>query len=140
MPVEKLKPQCRGGHYGTDLSAAPHGAHSYCPFAETEAVECRGWAQQEADAVALARRLDRVALDYAYPLQMPQGIRLECHPLVPHALMQVCIPSYAEFTAGLKTGEVPKPSIPVVVTAMERGQWRITADDGLIAEGTVRDG
>jgi hypothetical protein len=140
--MDRRKPGCQGASYGTDYSAAPHGAHEFLASRYAEPGECYGWTQQEGDASTLADRLDQVARDNARPLKMPPGIRLECHPLVVHVLQQLFVPSYGEFTASLSTGEdMMKPQIPVVVTAgMGRGQWRITADDGLIAEGAVRDG
>lgn len=90
----------------------------------------------------LADRLDQVARDHLPPLKMPAGIRLECHPLVVRELQMQFIPSFAEFSASLATGEDPvRPQIPVTVTAgMGRGQWRITADGGLIAEGVIDGG
>lgn len=140
--MERRKPACRGAIYGTDKSAAVHGSHEFFPFRFAEASGCPGWTEREAGATALADRLDRVAREHTWPLKMPPGIRLECHPSVPHALQQLFIPSYAEFVSSLNTGEdMLKPQIPVVVTAgMTAGQWRIVADDGPIAEGVVRDG
>lgn len=130
--MERRKSRCG------DIMA--HGEHYV--LRHGEAVTRTGWTHQEADATDLAARLDQVARENAWPLSLPPGIKLECHPLVPHVLQQLFIPSYAEFSASLATGEdVLKPQIPVVVTpGWGRGQWRITADDGLIAEGTVRDG
>lgn len=111
-------------------------------------VECPGWSERDDDAAALVIRLDQVGRDAGYPFgdwqaKMPPGVRVECHPLVVAALRELMIPSYQEFISSLTTGaaeDLFKPQVPVVVTAgMERGQWRITADDGLIAEGTVND-
>lgn len=143
MPVERRNPACRGAAYGTDQSAAAHGPHGFFPWRMSDgAIPCPGWTEREAGATVLADRLDQVARDHWWPLSMPPGIRLECHPLVPHALQQIFIPSYNEFVSSLSTGEdLVKPQMPIVVTpGMERGQWRITADDGLIAEGVVSDG
>lgn len=121
-------------------------------FYGRQVVDCPGWDGQDADASDLADRLDEVARDAwrPAPLQhgLPPGIRLECHPLVPHVLEQLFIPSYGEFVTSLADARLGgpgvahwlKPQIPVlVIQGMERGQWRITADGGLIAEGTVRD-
>ncbi len=141
--MDRREPACRGAAYDTDHSATVHVSHEFFPYRMSAGpLPCPGWSAREDDAAALAMRLDRVALDHAWPLTMPPGIRLECHPSVPHALMQLYIPSYDDFMSALNTGEDPvKPRIPVVVTAgMAAGEWRITADDGLIAEGVVRDG
>jgi hypothetical protein len=106
------------------------GAHAPHPPA------CPGWRQRDADATALAERLDQVARS-----SLPPGMRLECHPSVITPLRDLHVPEPGEFTPHLAvaTGEnAAKPQIPVVVVpGMERGQWRITADDGLVAEGTV---
>lgn len=137
---EMRRPACEGSPVSEQKG--PHEAHGYWTRHYMSWQECPGWTQQEADATALAERVSQIAREALWPMRLPAGIRLECHPLVYRALTQLFIPSYAEFTASLATGEdVFKPQIPLVVTAgMERGQWRITADDGPIAEGTVRDG
>lgn len=139
--MDRRKPACRGAACWTDKSAEVHGPHEFFPWQHAEAASCPGWTEGDAGATVLADRLDQVGREAAWPMQLPPGIRLECHPSVPHALQQLFIPSYAEFVSSLNTGEdAVKPQIPVVVTAgMTTGQWRITADDGLIAEGFVRD-
>lgn len=136
--MDRRKPLCgSAGPYG---NRGVHGPHSFWSHGYTAWTECPGWSEQDADATVLADRLDEVARDHAWPLKMPPGIRLECHPLVPHVLHNLFVPSYAEFVSSLRTGEdALKPQIPVAVTAgMEAGQWRIVTDDGLIAEGVVR--
>ncbi len=45
-------PSCRGAHYGTDQSAAPHGQHEFFPHPQAEAIPCPGWTAQE-DAARL---------------------------------------------------------------------------------------
>lgn len=136
---EMRRPACEGSP--ADERKGPHEPHGYWTRHYMSWMECPGWTRQEDDATALADRVSQVAREHAWPLKMPAGIRLECHPLVFHALRQLFVPSFAEFTASLATGEdMMKPQIPVTVTAgMERGRWRITADDGQIAEGTVHD-
>jgi hypothetical protein len=129
--------------YGTDKSGHPHGGHEFFPHRQSgEAVRCPGWTQQEADATWLASRLDQVARDAVWPMRLPAGVRLECHPAVPSALQQLYVPGLAEFTASLNTGEdLLKPQIPVMVLAnLPHGWWRIIGDDGQIDEGVVRDG
>jgi hypothetical protein len=125
---------------GNPEAHAPHG--SPVP-GKTFLMVCPGWCQRDADATALAERLDQAARDSLWPLALPAGMRLECHPSVVTPLRDLYVPERDEFTPHLAvvTGEdVAKPQIPVVVVpGMERGQWRITADDGPIAEGTVRD-
>ena len=141
--MERRNPACRGAAYGTDQSATVHGPHDFFPWMMSDGtVPCPGWTRRDASATELAERLDQVARDHWPPLSMPPGIRLECDHLVVHALQQLFLPSYDEFVSSLSTGEdVMKPQMPVVVTpGMGRGQWRITADDGLIAEGVVGDG
>ena len=88
---------------------------------------------------ALADRLNQIARESLWPRRLPAGIRLECHPSVITPLRDL---NDGEFTSSLSTGEnALKPQIPVVVTAaMTAGQWRITADGGLIAEGVVTGG
>lgn len=101
---------------------------------------CPGWSEREDDAAALVMRLDQVAIDHEF--RLPPGMRVECHPLVYRGLQDLFIPSCDEFVTSMHTGEeVFKPQVPVMITAgMERGQWRIVADEGQIAEGVVRDG
>lgn len=81
-------------------------------------------------------------MDHAWPLALPAGIRLECHPSVLAGLRQATVPSYSEFAGSLATGEdLLKPQVPVMVTeGMQRGGWRLAADDGIIDEGTIREG
>lgn len=146
--MERRKAQC-----GSD---ARHDPHPYWAYSASDfgphGADCPGWLGQDADATDLANRLDQVARDAwrppPLPHDLPPGIRLECHPLVPHVLEQLFIPSYGEFVTSLADAQLGgpgiahwvKPQIPVLVIAgMERGQWRITADAGLIAEGTVHD-
>ncbi len=131
--MDRRKPLCRNDEV--------HGPHGYWAHGYTSWNECPGWSEHDADTTVLADRLDQVAREAAWPLKMPPGIRLECHPAVVHALQQLFIPFYGEFTASLNTGEdMMKPQIPVVVMAgMTGGQWRIVADDGQIAEGVVRN-
>lgn len=172
----RRRPPC-----GNPQAHAPHGR----PVpGETFLEVCPGWCQRDADATALADRLDQIARESLWPRRLPARIRMECHPSVigPLRNLNESAPSvngpqdpmplfdpYQKLTAAqlsdfvamyrelaepvrgsagllllepLNTGEdAGKPQIPVVVTTgMERGQWRITADDGLIAEGTVSDG
>jgi hypothetical protein len=133
--MNRREPLC-----GNPEAHAPHG--SPVP-GKTFLRVCPGWCQRDADAAALAERLDQIARDSLWLLTLPPGIRLECHPSVLNPLRDLYVPGPADFTpdAAAMTGEnVAKPQVPVVVTAgMGRGHWRITADEGQIAEGTVRD-
>jgi hypothetical protein len=140
MPVDEMRrPACEGSP--ADERKGPHDPHGYWTRHCMSWLECPGWTRQEDDATALAEQMNQVAREAMWPMRLPAGIRLECHPLVLHALQRLFVPSFADFTAILATGEdIMKPQIPVMVTpGMERGQWRITADDGQVAEGTVRD-
>jgi hypothetical protein len=141
---EMRRPACEGSPVSEQKG--PHEPHGYWTRHYMSWLECPGWTRQEADAADLAGRVSEIARNAwtapGLPPALPPGIRLECRPLVFHALQQLFVPSFAEFTASLRTGEdIMKPQIPVMVTAgMTRGQWRITADEGQIAEGTVHDG
>ena len=137
---EMRRPACEGSP--TDERKGPHEPHGYWTRHCMSWLECPGWTRREADVTDLADRMSEIARENAWPLAMPPGIRLECHPLVLHALTQLFVPSFATFAASLRTGEdMMKQQIPVtVMPGLERGQWRITADDGQVAEGTVRDG
>lgn len=106
---------------------------------ETFLEVCPGWCQRDADVTALADRLDQIARESSWPMRMPAGIRLECHPSVIAPLRDL---NDDGFASSLSTGEnALKPQIPVVVmAAMPAGQWLITADGGLIADGVVHDG
>jgi hypothetical protein len=140
VTVDRVRPQCRGGYYTTDQSSTAHGPHEYFPDPYGGTNGCRGWTQADAGATALAERLDRVCRDAAWPVGLPPGARLECHPSVARALSQLYVPSYAEFTASLAAaGEAPLiPQMPVVnARDLADGQWRITSDSGLIAEGNI---
>lgn len=141
----RRRPPC-----GNPQAHAPHGR----PVpGETFLEVCPGWCQRDADATALADRLDQIARESLWPRRLPAGIRMECHPSVigPLRNLNESAPSVngplrglfdAEFAASLKTGEdAGNPQIPVVVMAgMTAGQWLITADDGLIADGVVTGG
>lgn len=137
---EMRGPACEGSP--ADERKGAHDPHGYWTRHWGAWAECPGWTRCEADATELAGQLSQIAREAMWPAALPPGIRLECHPFASHALRQLFIPSLNDFTASLATGEdMMRPQIPLVVTAgLGRGQWRITAGGGLIAEGTVRDG
>lgn len=148
---EMRRPACEGSW--SSERKGPHEPHGYWKGRYEAWLDCPGWTQQEDDATALSMRLNQVARDaWRQPPpgpDLPPGIRLECHPLVPAVLEQLFIPSYGEFVTSLADARLGgpgiahwvQPRIPVlVVQGMTRGQWRLTTDDGLVAEGTVRDG
>jgi hypothetical protein len=116
-----------------------HAPHGRPVPGETFLEVCPGWCQRDADVTALADRLDQIARESLWPMRLPAGIRMECHPSVVGPLRDL---NDDEFAPSLSTGEnALKPQIHVVVmAAMAAGQWLITADDGLIAEGVVRGG
>lgn len=68
---------------------------------------------------------------------MPEGIRLEMHPSVRHAIVRNWLPRYSEFTSGQ---ELPTPpQIPVhVTTDLPRDAWRlVVVKEDVITGGTV---
>jgi hypothetical protein len=121
---------------GKPEAHAPHGSR---PDGQTFVSVCPGWCRRDADVTALADCLDQIARESRWPMRLPAGIRMECHPSVIGPLRDL---NDDEFAPSLSVGEnALKPQIPVVVMAgMTAGQWLITADDGPIAEGVVRDG
>jgi len=125
------KATCRGAAYGTDYSAAAHGAHEFFPSRWAEAVTCYGWTEAEAAAEAVVEQV-RTA---------PDGATLEAHPGVLAGISQLLTPDFpGEDDAGIGHQVTRLFGVELTAAPVERGQWRITADDGLIAEGTVRDG
>jgi hypothetical protein len=121
-----------------------HAAHGFHTAGYAAWIECPGWTDAEAATTDLIERLNQVAREHCPPLKMPEGIRLECHPLVGYALSNMFIPGYAEFVSSLQAGDnLLKPQIPVMHSpAMERGAWRIVHGDRgqhLIAEGVIPD-
>lgn len=131
--MELARPLCR--------NTKAHPAHGFWAHGYTVWNECPGQSEHDADITVLAERMSGIARDAAWPLRMPAGIRLECHPSVFADLRLMFVPDYAEFTASLATGEdLFKPQIPVVVTAgMGRGAWRLAGDGGTIDQGTIRE-
>lgn len=112
--MERRKPACRGAAYG-DQSKTVHAPHGYFPWQMSEPVECPGWTEMDAGTTVLADRLDQLARESLWPRALPLGARLECHPLVRHALRQLFISGFAEFVSSLNTGEdMLKPQIPLV--------------------------
>jgi hypothetical protein len=129
--MNRRKPPC-----GNPQAHAPHGR----PVpGETFLEVCPGWCQRDADVTALADCLDQIARESLWPMRLPVGIRLECHPSVIAPLREL---NDDPLASGLSADvDALKPQIPVVVMAgMTAGQWLITADDGPVAEGMVRDG
>lgn len=97
--------------------------------------ECSGWTDAEAATTELIEQMNKVGREAFWPLKMPEGIRLECHPAVVHHLQQMFIPGYAEFASG--EADLLKPQIPVICVAIERGAWKLASDAGMIAEGVI---
>jgi hypothetical protein len=94
---------------------------------------CPGWTEAEAGTANLISHLNWAA-DAVLRGYLPDGLRLECHPSAPYALMRMVIPGYAVFVSG---AEPWKPQFPVVVSAeMKPGQWRLVIADGEIHDGS----
>jgi hypothetical protein len=128
---------CRGAAYGTDESAAPHGAHEFFPHAWGEATRCPGWNQADHDAASLIGRL------FATDPDLP-GLVLRCHPVVEYAMMKVIIPGYREFIDELSSPQsMPLQKIAGIrvmrTVSAERGAWELASDKGVLATGLVRD-
>jgi hypothetical protein len=124
------KAMCRGAAYGTDYSAAAHSAHEFFPFHWAEAVTCYGWTEAEAEATAVVEQV-RTA---------PDGARLEAHPGILAGISQLLTPDFpGEDDAGIGHQVTRLFGVALTLAPLERGQWRIVADDGQVAEGTVRD-
>jgi hypothetical protein len=131
--TEVRRAPCRGAWYTTDESATAHGPHGFFPLEWGEAASCPGWTDEEAGAVALVDQMIRA--DPSLP-----GLAAQCHPAVQHALVQVVIPDFADFADGERW---PQPiqmlfGVPIeFTTAVERGTWKLTSDEGPIADGTT---
>lgn len=128
--MERVRPPCRN-------AAEAHEAHGFHSHGYAFWNECPGWSHAEADTSALMDVLDSYARDHRL-VPVDDGIRLECHPLVPYMLMRMTIPDFREFVAG---ENFAKPQIPVVVSAaMDRGAWRLVfGDRTLVSEGALRE-
>jgi hypothetical protein len=128
--VELRRPLC-----GNTDAHEPHGfwAHGYTVWNE-----CPGWSVTEADTTALVQAVRAFRAEH-WPLPDPRGTGLECHPSVWHYLLNLMIPGYTEFVSGNAEPE-PLPGIPVTASvAMERGEWKLASDFGVIAEGKIRE-
>lgn len=125
------KADCRGAAYGTDYSAAAHSAHGFFPHQWAEALACGGWTEAEANAAMVVEQVR----------QAPDKATLEAHPAVIAGISQLLTPDFpGEDDAGIGHQVTRLFGVALKAAPLERGQWRITADDGLVAEGTVRDG
>lgn len=124
------KATCRGAVYETDYSAAAHGAHEFFPHAWAGAVTCYGWTEAEAEAAAVVEQVRSA----------PDGAVLEAHPAVLAGISQLLAPDFpGEDDARIGHQVTRLFGVKLTPAPLERGQWRITADEGQAAEGTVRD-
>jgi len=106
-------PGCRGGWYGTDKSAGAHRPHAFFPNEWGEALDCPGWSDDEANAMA--------AIEAA---RKARGGCLECHPSVLAGIYHLLIPDLSDADArtdmlfGTRLVETHRPP----------GTWRITQE------------
>lgn len=121
------KAACLGAAYGTDYSAAAHSAHEFFPHTWMATTPCYGWTEAEAEAAAVVEEI-RTA---------PDGARLEAHPGIIAGISQLLTPDYpGEDDAGIGHQVTRLFGVALTTAPLERGQWRITAAGGLVAEGT----
>ncbi len=135
-------PSCRGAHYGTDQSAAPHGQHEFFPHPQAEAIPCPGWTAQE-DA---ARKLTDLMRDRAEHDLEPDGASLQCGWQVSLAISRLLTPYYpGEDDAGIGHQITRLFGMPIAIVAGDGHWWRLNAGNrigggGVIAEGVMADG
>ena len=124
---ERLRPACR--------NPGPHPAHEY-DAGYRELSRCPGWTVEEAGASAMLDALDEAMRPYEKPLAYfdpPDGLRVECHPLVLHELRRIIMPSFADIRAHGEPHDDRLLPVPlVVVPGMERGAWRLVLTQGVI--------
>ena len=113
-------PDCRGGHYGTDLSATQHSPHDYFPTFWGEALVCLGWTQEEelaSEAVEAVR-------------QSTGASRLVIYHDVLMGINRILVPDSREEMEPLLTHQLTMLyGIPLVVDpSMRPGGWRIETD------------
>ena len=99
--------------------------------------DCPGLPEEEAAVAALIRLLEQYVSDLGPFPVLPEGIRLEMHPSVRHAIMRNWMPSYAEWVSDAEPSPFP-PQIPVKVTTdLKLGQWRLVVVKEEVINGGV---
>lgn len=122
-------PDCRGGHYGTDQSAAAHGPHEFFPHSWAEAIRCTGWSEEEAGASAVVKAIQQqVTTD-----PVPDGtIRLEAHPAVITGISRLLEPDLADLAdedIGIGHQITRLFGVPLVAAPLGQGEWRLVSGD-----------
>jgi hypothetical protein len=136
--MELRRPPCGNeeAHDAHGFFTTGHGAVPVSTLG-TQWAECPGWTQADAATSKLIGEMLRLIREQP---ELPEGIGLECHPMVTYHLAAHFIPGYMEFT-GERDPRNPFPQIPVIACpAMERGAWRIaTIRRDVITEGKIPD-
>jgi hypothetical protein len=136
------KASCRGGHYGTDQSAAAHGPHEFFPHQWAEAIPCPGWTAQE-DA---AGKITDLLLALPEHDLEPAGASLQCGWRVSMAISRLLTPDYpGEDDAGIGHQITQLFGVPIAIVAGDERWWRLNAGrriggGDVIAEGVMADG
>ena len=99
--------------------------------------DCPGQFEEEVAVTALIGLLEQYVRDLGPFPVLPEGIRLEMHPSVRHAIMRNWTPKYADFVSGEEPKPFP-PQIPVKVTTdLEHGAWRLVVVKEDVINGGV---
>ncbi len=102
--------------------------------------DCPGLSMEEAAVTALIGLVEQYVRDLGPFPVLPEGIRLEMHPSVRHAIMRHWMPDYRDFVSDGEPKPFP-PQIPVKVTTdLERGAWRlVVVKEDVINGGVMPD-
>jgi hypothetical protein len=127
------KASCRGGHYGTDQSAAAHGPHEFFPHSWAEAIRCPGWSEEEAAASAVVEQIAQ----YAHEHPRADETRLEAHPAVLAGISRLLVPIDADTglatvtdDAGIEHQLTRLFGVPLAAAPLGPGEWRLVLGGG----------
>ena len=98
--------------------------------------DCPGLSEEEVAVTALIGVVEQYVRDLGPFPVLPEGIQLEMHPSVRHAIMRNWMPTYEASVSGEEPKPFP-PQIPVKVTTdLEHGAWRLV----IVKEDVINGG
>ena len=128
-------PQC-----GNDREAHPaHRFRRWFREPDPGSGRCDGWSPTEADVTAMTRDIRTALAAHEaghLPGQVPPLV-IEVAASVRYALLRVMIPGQAD-TDAMRLGDVPALfGIPITVTDLPPGRWRLVVPGPVLAGGSV---
>jgi hypothetical protein len=141
--IEISKPVCQAGRFGSQRIDGVHGRHLVWSGG-SEAFQCEGLTQEQADVTAMLNELRVAASDMDLDWRRDNMV-FECHPAVPNLIAKYIAPSFAEFTSGPSGGLIHRGTRPVddlglpvrAVDGMPWGGWRIVLAEGKITDDRI---